>query len=312
MLQILTITLNPSLDTTIWVDKLDLNEPVLAKREKVYPGGKAINVSRVLGALDIQSTVLGLAGENNADKLITLLENEQVTYDLIMTPGNIRENLSIVFDDRSLFKINRDGFLMTQEAFDELCYNIKVRIDGVNGDPLLLVFAGSLPKGGTRAQYLSLIKQFSAKNVRVCIDTDILTERDILKCEPFLIKPNQIELSHIAGRPLNTHNAVLEYAKSISHAVTHLLVSMGSEGLLYVGGGETYYCNAPTVEVKSTVGAGDTTLAGFIAALIGGASTKECVAYATACGTAAVMCEGTDVITKASVDRILGRVGGAN
>ncbi len=97
---------------------------------------------------------------------------------------------------------------------------------------------------------------------------------------------------------------IKQYAIMLSLSVEHVIVSMGSKGIIYAGNDRIYSCSSPKVEVKSTVGAGDTTLAGFIQAFNKGQDIAECVAYATACGTASVMIEGTGIITKQNADEM--------
>ncbi len=298
--KVITITLNPSLDATLWVNRFDLSEPVIATREVTYPGGKAINVSRVLTSLGVENKAIGIVGEDNAHKFMNLLDEENISYDFIEISGSIRENLSIVLPDGNLFKINRSGFSVGENTMDALNRLIEKEIDGF--DSALLIFAGSLPKNISSHQYKELIMRFRSEKTKVCIDTDVLSGKDIMEIKPYVIKPNHIELSHIAGKKLESFDEIKEYAVELSKHVEHVLVSMGADGLLYAGNGCVFNCNAPKVQVKSTIGAGDTTLAAFITALLGRKDISQCVTYATACGTASVLLEGTGIITKAEAE----------
>lgn len=301
--KIITITLNPALDATLWVDRFDLAEPVKSFKEKIYPGGKAINVSRVLTSLGIKNKSLGIIGQENSFQLKNLLDEENIEYDYIETNGSIRENLSIVLPEGDLFKINRSGFYVSKEVIDKLCEKIENEILGYNS--VLIVFAGSLPKNISSKQYMDLILKFSRKNTKICIDTDVFTIEDLKKIKPFTIKPNLIELSKISNNEFNSIDEVKEYANYMTSFVEHVLVSMGDNGLIYASKGQSIYQSSPKVIVKSTVGAGDTTLAGFLAYISKDKSIEECVLFASACGTASVLLDGTDVITKQNVYDIL-------
>lgn len=304
--KIITITLNPSLDTTLWVDRFDLKEPVSATREQVYPGGKAVNVTRVLTALGIKSKAVGFVGEQNATTFIHLLDKESISYHFLTVQGAIRENLSIVLPDGELLKINRTGFFVEQTSMDSLQSNIESEIS--TNEETLLVFAGSLPKNVTKEQYKALIMNLNGEHVKIAIDTDIFSEQDIREIKPFIMKPNEVELCHLAKMEEMDKQTIYQYAQKLSQYATHVLVSRGGEGLLYAGDHMLMQCNVPEVEVMSTIGAGDTTLAGFIKALSEQQTIEECIQFAAACGTASVLLEGTGVIRHESVDGMAERI----
>lgn len=300
--KIITVCLNPSLDQTIWVDGFDMDEPVVAVDEKVYAGGKAINVSRVLTALKVPNHSVMVVGALNASVLTGLLKTEGVSFTPIKAQGHIRENLSIVLPDGRLFKINRKGFSVDEETLYEVSEGINASL--ANTQAPLVVFAGSLPQNMTVANYKALIMQVRAKGIDVCIDTDIFTEQDIKEIKPLIIKPNHIELAHIAKKELSSIDEIKEYAKTLTQYVKHVIVSMGKDGLLYLSENEEHTYIPPKVAVKSTVGAGDTTLSGFIASLYNGESVAECVRFGGICGTASVTLPGTALISNADIKHI--------
>lgn len=304
--KIITVSLNPSLDTTIWVNRFDLKEPVRSTREMVHPGGKAINVSRVLTALGVENHSIGAIGAENSKRLRDLLDLEKVSYDFFTIDGYIRENLSIVLPGGDMFKINRSGFHMSDAGLKKVKQQIKQNLSGCTN--AVLLFAGSLPCNISVEQYKKLIHEFKSENVKICIDTDILTEDDLKKIKPFIIKPNLAELCHIAGAELKTMEEIHEYASHLAKYAEHVLVSLGARGLVYVNSQTSVHCIPPSIVVQSTVGAGDTTLAGFIAKMSTDASVLDCCKYATACGTASVLLEGTGVITKESADALFTKI----
>ena len=123
--RVLTVTVNPALDATLWVTALDFDEPVDATQETVYAGGKALNVARVLTSLRIPSRAIGLAGQQNILSLEKLLLKDKVDFDLIPVQGSVRENLTIVLPDRRVLKINRSGSPLERSALQELKERIR-------------------------------------------------------------------------------------------------------------------------------------------------------------------------------------------
>lgn len=303
--KIITVSLNPALDLTVWVERIDFSEPVSATGEKYYPGGKAINVSRVLKSLGIETKLLGFTGDGNGKKLESLLKEENVGFDFISVGGMIRENLSIILPDEQIVKINRSGFSVSEDELELLKEKL---IAECRGAKPLIVFAGSLPKGIGRERYKALILQMKSVGAEVVLDNDFFSTDDLRGISPFIIKPNQVELSHMKGEELETIPECIEFAKTLSPYVKHILVSLGGNGLLYVSKDKIIHASVPRVDVKSTVGAGDTTLSGFIYSLITDKPIEEATAFAASCGTASVTLDGTGIITKAEADSFLNRV----
>lgn len=294
--KIVTVTLNPSLDATLWIDKLDLDEPVKCLKEIYYPGGKGLNVSRVLTALAQENTALFITGRENSKKLSVLLDKENVNYDSVENQGAIRENLSIVTSENKMLKINRNGFSVSEEILKELEDKILEHI--LNAKSPLLVFAGSLPQNVTKERYKALCIKFKAMGCEIVLDNDIFSCSDIKEIKPFLIKPNAAEIGHMFSREMLTKEECISFARQLAESTAHVLVSMGGEGLLYCAKNTLIQATVPNVLVKSTVGAGDTALAGFIASYNDGCDILEALRFSAACATASVELAGTEIITK--------------
>lgn len=304
--KIITVTLNPSLDVTLWVTGLDFDEPVKCEREKDYPGGKGINVSRVLTALSVENTAVGITGKNNQERLSRLLDNESVVYDFIENEGEIRENFSIVIPNGKMLKINRKGFFVTSKTLMQLKEKIKSELKG-NENPFV-IFAGSLPENVTKEQYKALVLEFKREGALIALDNDIFSAQDLSEISPFLIKPNKVEVAHMFGQTQITKQQAHQLAGRLAQFTEHVLVSMGSSGLYYCSKNVSMTAAVPSVEVKSTIGAGDSTLAGFIAALHHDEDISSALRFAAACGTASVCLDGTEVITKQQVLQIVNQV----
>lgn len=306
--QIITVALNPSLDVTLWVDEVFPDgEPVSAKKEVIFPAGKSVNVARVLNAMGISCRVLGIAGELNFQKLISLLEKERVGYHFLATGGYTRENLSIALEDGSFYKINRTGFFLPEEKLGYLETLLWQELSGKTSP--LMVFAGSLPQGITKQRYLELILSFRRQGVEIALDNQFFDRADFMRISPFLIKPNLYELSLISGKKLQKHQEIVSYlTQELSPFVSHMIVSCGSGGICYLNQEEAYSVKVPKVIVRSTIGAGDSTLAGFLTALQEGKSARDAIGFAASCGTAAVTIEGTGCICRQEAEKILKKV----
>ena len=154
--RIITVSLNPAMDVTLWVNTLDFTEPNKTTGEKVYAGGKAVNISRVLSSYGYKDCrCLGVVGSDNFQAFSALLREDGVDYDFIQIPGAVRENLTLVIPDKRILKVNRAGCPVPARAMHELKDKLLREIEGAGR--CLLVFAGSLPPGITVEGYKSFI-----------------------------------------------------------------------------------------------------------------------------------------------------------
>lgn len=302
--RILTVSLNPALDVTLWVNTMDFNEPNKTTEEKVYAGGKAINIARVFAAYGQKNvSCLGVAGSDNYKTFTTLLDQDGVAYDFVQIPGAVRENLTLVIPDKRVLKVNRAGCPVSAKAMHEVKDRILREIEGKGR--CLLTFAGSLPPNITPEAYKAFILSLKKENVVVALDSAVFHVEDMEEIRPFLIKPNLPEFRAMCGTDLRTEQSIIKFAKVLSGSVTHVLVSLGGKGLLYVGQGGGVRLIPSAVEVRSTIGAGDTTLASFVYALERGDSPASAARFAAAAGTASVTLDGTDLVTKQLVEEMM-------
>lgn len=294
---IILISLNPSLDVTLWVQNLDFNEPIKPIKEKTYPGGKSINVAKMLEKLCIPNKLIGISGTYNFHSFSNLLNLYNVNYDFIKFDGSIRENLTVIVNNNdSILKINRNGCPVPDSILCSLSNLIKsyISLDSQN----LLIFSGSIPPNVKSCEYKDFIMSLKDDNNKIVLDNDIFSFNDILKIRPYIIKPNYVELLKIYNAK-NFNKSQIKYcAKELSNYVDHVLISLGGDGLCYCSKSDCINLSVPHVQIKSTVGAGDTTLSGFIYGLYNDLNIYEALKFAVACGTASVTVDGTDVISK--------------
>jgi len=304
--RIITISLNPALDVTLWIPSMDFNEPNKTMQERTYAGGKSINISRVLTALGEKPLALGVTGADNRRMFTELLDKDRVLYDFVSVPGSIRENLTLVIPDKRVLKVNRAGCPVSREAMDTI--KRRVQEETRDGSPVLLVFAGSLPPNITPETYKAFILSLQRENVRVAIDTSVFKVEDLEEIRPFVVKPNLPEFRQMCGSNLPTEQSIIKSAQRMAKFVDHVMVSLGAKGLLYVNQERGLRMMTPPVAVRSTIGAGDTTLAAFIYCIQTGKLPTEAAVYAAAAGTASVSLDGTDIITAQMVQEVLPNV----
>lgn len=306
---IITVTMNPSIDVTLWLDGLNTDEANHVLDESREVGGKGINVSRVVRSFGLDNLCLAVAGRDNVGEFSRFLEEDALRYELLQVDGVVRENLTLRCDGQTL-KLNRKGLSMSTMLVGALMALIQSRMKP--GD--IVVFGGSLPENITVQDYVELIMAVKNAGALVAVDSDLLTLEHYRRISPWLIKPNIHELRHIVEVRGNAVSDVVQAAMTLSEAgVENALVSLGGDGLICIGrmgdgSREVIRAVVPKVEVKSTVGAGDSTLAGFIVGYVRGLSRLECSRLAAACGTASAMLEGTAVADRDTASALLDRI----
>ena len=302
---IYTITLNPALDRTLWIQKVrdDVSNRIL--EEKSFAGGKSVDVSKVLKNLGVDNIALGFVGGFAGRELEGRLLNEGIETDFVRVSGETRTNIIIhetgtgkqlAFNARGP-EIKPDELMQFIEQLEKLpC-----------GD--VVAIGGSIPLGVSPEIYrkiMSLVKKCQAK---VVLDVDGEALRQGIKALPNVIKPNIHELSELAGRELKGLDDVVSAARSINQqGVEIVLVSMGAKGILLVSDGQQYLAVPPNVNVESTIGAGDSSVAGFVSGLVRGKDLKQCLIYAVAAGTATTLRQGTALCQKDDFERIVPQV----
>ena len=195
--KIVTVTLNPALDATLWLDSLDFAEPNEAERELLYAGGKGVNISRVLASLGIEAKAYGICGSDNAGRFLSLLDGDGVTHDFVRVEGAVRENLTINIPNGRFLKINRKGCGVSVEAMRQLRQKLEDEVNG--GEKTLMVFAGSLPPNVTPEAYKAFLLSFRQENVFFALDNAFFKLEDLEEIRPFVVKPNLLEFRKMSG-----------------------------------------------------------------------------------------------------------------
>ncbi len=258
---IYTVTFNPSLDYIVAVDDFKLGRVNRTVDEIIYPGGKGVNVSMVLGNLGHESKALGFMAGFTGKEIARLLEERGVASDFIhVDKGLSRINVKLRSNEES--EINGQGPVIS-EADIEALYQ---KLDALQaGD--LLVLAGSIPDVMPSSIYMDIMRYLDGRGVHIVVDAtkDLLV--NVLPYHPFLIKPNNHELGEIFGVEITSNEEIFAYAKKLQEmGACNVLVSMAGDGaILLAEDGSSYASKPPKGKVVNSVGAGDSMVAGFIA-----------------------------------------------
>ncbi|NJP69006.1 1-phosphofructokinase [Streptomyces spiramenti] len=292
---ILTITPNPSLDRTYDIATLERGTVLRADTDRVDPGGKGVNLSRAIGAAGLDTTaVLPLGGPEGA-LLARLLERLGIDVAGVDIDGSTRVNVAVIEADATLTKINAAGPLLAPAEADALLARVREHAPGATWTAC----CGSLPRGLGPRWYAELVATAHAAGARIALDTSGPALPAALAQRPDVIKPNTEELAEAVGRPVTTIGEALSAADELrASGARAVLASLGADGQLLVEDGGRYWGHAPVAVVRSDVGAGDASLAGFLAA---GGAGPDALAAAVAHGAAAVQLPGSSMPTPADL-----------
>ncbi len=284
---ILTVTPNPSLDRTYEVGRLERGTVLRAGADRVDPGGKGVNVSRVVAAAGRRTVaVLPLGGAEGA-LLARLLGEHGIEVAGVPVHGSTRVNVAVAEPDGTLTKVNAAGPALAPDEARSLLATVRAR----SADADWVACCGSLPRGLAPEWYGQLVAHAHASGARTALDTSGPALTAALPKRPDVVKPNTEELARAVGRPLATVGDIVGAARELrALGVRAVLASLGADGQLLVDDSGTYFGTAPVASVRSNVGAGDASLAGFLAA---GGAGPAALASALAHGAAAVQLPGS-------------------
>lgn len=284
---IVTLTLNPSLDRTLEVPVLARGEVLRAPSAHLDPGGKGVNVARALLANGVGSRAVIPCGGAEGEQLALLLAEEQVPAITVPIAARTRSNITLVEADGTVTKVNEPGAPLTVAEFHAVAESVL----GCAGTADWVVLCGSLPPQVPVEVYAGFTAQLAAAGIRVAVDTSGPALMSAVAAGPQLIKPNRDELAEAVGAPLHDLDDVIDAARSLrALGAGAVLASLGADGALLVDDDGVLLARGAAVETRSTVGAGDALLAGFLA---GGARGEKALIEAVAWGGAAVGLPGS-------------------
>lgn len=284
---IYTVTLNPSLDYVVNVDKLNIGAVNRVNSDAVLAGGKGINVSLILNALGVLSTAVGFVAGFTGREIVKRVEEAGCTCRFIeLAEGLSRINIKI--KERKETEINAAGPKIEREYFEEL-RTILEELEA--GD--ILVLAGSIPASLSRKTYYDITKNMVSKGVKTVVDASGSILHDLINLKPYLVKPNQDELYELFDVRVSTLGEAQSYAKKIREmGARNAIISLGEVGaVLAAEDGKVYSCVAPRGSAVNTVGAGDSMIAGFITGMLAEVGYEDSLKLAVAAGSASAFSE---------------------
>jgi 1-phosphofructokinase len=302
---IVTLTLNPSLDRTIEIPELVRGEMVRAGETRLDPGGKGVNVARALSAHKQPTCAVVPCGGPEGRQLTELLEQEGIDVCAVPVSGHTRSNVSLVEPDGSVTKINEPGGELTPDDLERI---MKAVLDTAAAADWV-VASGSLPPGVPDRFYYALGRRLTERGIRLAVDTSGPALTAALGAGPALVKPNREELAEFAGFPIDSIGDVVRATTAMREAgAGTVLASLGADGAVLAGGeGDTgvRHGESSVDRGRSTVGAGDAMLAGYLA---GGVTGGDAFIEALSWGAAAVRLPGSRMPGPGDVDRASVRV----
>lgn len=304
---IYTVTLNPALDKTVEIPSLTIDSVNRITAMRTDPGGKGINVSKVIQKLGGKSVATGILGGATGRAIQSAVEEMGLETSFCFVEGETRTNLKVVDPvNHTNTDINEPGVTVSEEVLEDLLAQLSGRLCSDD----LVVLSGSLPKGAPVDTYRTWVAACREKGAKVILDVDGSLLAAGLEASPYLIKPNNHELSALLGRSLETKEELKAAACQLMdrYGISKVVVSMGGDGALYVTKEDTIYAEGLQVPVGSTVGAGDSVVAALAVAEERGMSLEEAVRLSTATGAANVMCSGTQAAEYEVIESLLPKV----
>lgn len=296
---IYTLTLNPALDYVMNVESLNAKDIVRTQSEQIYYGGKGINVSVILTSLGIENKALGFLAGFSGKQLEAMLRDDNIQCDFVYLPfGHTRINVKIR-SEKSI-EINAQGPDVSESDIERLMENL----DGIeSGDTLVL--AGSVPSTMSGDIYEKILERLDGRNISFAVDASGDLLLNVLKYKPFLIKPNHHELGALFGVEIETVEDVLEYGRKLQElGAKNVLVSRGGDGAVLIDEkGEVHISGNAQGKIVSSVGCGDSMVAGFVA----GWQEKQDYSYALRLGSACANATAfsSSLATKTEIDEML-------
>ena len=298
---ILTVTLNPCIDKSSRVEKIKPDHKLRCTEVVNEPGGGGINVSKALKKLETPSVALFPAGGHNGNMLCSLLKEEDILFHAVDTKVETRENWIVLETSvNHQYRFTFPGRAVTGET-------VKLLIDQIRSfAPAFVVASGSLPPGLPDYFYGLIVKNASSVGAKCIIDTSGPALQAIQGKHAYLIKPNISELCKMLGVDWLDREEIPNAARqAIADGFAEIIVvSMGAAGAWLVSKEKRYFVKAPSVEKRSTVGAGDSMVAGITYYLQKNKSLQESIRFGVACGSAATMHDGTRLFDKEDAEKL--------
>jgi len=303
---IVTVTLNPAVDKTVTVQELHIGGLNRIVEMRTDPGGKGINVAKVLRNFNVQVKATGFIAGFQGKQLLKKLEEKQIFLDFVNVDGEIRTNLKVLdLKNKIITEFNENGFQVTSQQLAEF----KLKLESILVDTSILVLGGSYPQGIPSSIYQECIELAHSKGIKTILDADGIAFQEALKAKPYAVKPNIYELEQWIGHPLKTDQEIIEAGqKLLNSGIQLVLISMGEAGSICLDKNEAYKTIPFAITPRSTVGAGDSMVGTLSYAILNDFSLHEIAAWTTTAGTISASKPGTQVCTFDEVKNSVSKV----
>lgn len=297
---ILTLTINPALDLYSRVENVYPGEKLRCEKAKLDPGGGGINVSRVIQRLGGETTALYTRGGYTGEVFHELLEKEGVKQDTVEVLGAVRQNIAITeTSSGELYRFGFPGPALSESEYEDVLtkLNLYKKAD-------FWVASGSLPPGVPEDFYSRVAKKAREEGVKFVLDTSGKAYSGILKEGAYLVKPNINELQDLVGQKAQNEQEQKELLLGVlkDYPIKVIVLSLGAKGALLATGGKVKHFPAPEVVPISSIGAGDSMVAGMVYSLSRGEDIETAILYGLACGSATIKSPGTELLQKEDVE----------
>lgn len=300
-MKIITLTLNPAFDVHCYTENFQAFSENLADVLSNDAGGKGINISRALNKNDIPNIAYVIIGEENGENFIKKLNDDSINYEAYTLDGRIRENITIHTDSQPETRISFSGFNVDNSVIDEM----KEKLLKEDLKNTIVTFTGRIPKGTDIEYVKKFLLTLKSKGAKIVIDSRSFTINDIIDVKPWLIKPNEDEIKMYSDIVITDVKAAKEAAIRLKEkGIDNVIISLGGKGAVLSCDNGTFFAKAPEIKVVSTIGAGDSMIAGFLAAVSEGLTYETALKTAVSYGSAACLTEGTKPPRKEEIKKI--------
>ena len=297
---IYTLTLNPSIDYVLKIDKFEDGQTLRSNTEEKYPGGKGIMVSKLLKNLGENSINIGFLGGFTGDFIRKKLNDLGIAEDFTRIEDDSRINVKLKYETET--EINAQGPQITEEEIEEFLNYL----DQLQEDDFVII-SGSIPKSLGDDFYRIIVNLLEMNNVRFALDTSGKKLYKLSSYKPFLVKPNKDELSEIFDDEIDSDKKILKYArKLIDQGAENVIVSLGKDGSMFIDSNIVYKARPIEGKLINSVGSGDSMVAGYIFGYMKGLSKLDSYKLAIACGSATAF--SPDIAEKELIDEIFKKV----
>ena len=291
---IITLTINPSVDRNVFVDRLVFEDRAYILSRSDSAGGRGINASRVLHCYGAKTLAIAVSGGANGERFEKLLAKSGFPVKLVRIGREIRTNFTVTDRQGLAIKMNELGPSITPEELNSIEKTVDSRLDTATW----LMLCGSIPPGVSSDFYTKLIRRAKARNVKTLLDTDGDALLHGVEAGPTVVTPNQPEAERLLSRALITRAHFVEAATRIkAMGAESVLLSLGARGVVATGASQMIEVAPPRIDAVSPLGAGDALAAAFVWAATKKKDFADCVRWGVAAGTASARLPGLEFAT---------------